>query len=181
MMLTRRTFGSLSAALLGSAMVPGAARAASVSHGVSAFGDLKYPADFTHFEYANPDAPKGGTWSTGYGNVTYDSFNPFILKGNAEFFVTSFLYDSLMTSAGDEADSMYGLIAESVELPDDRAWVAFNLRPEARFHDGTQITSEDVVFTFETVREKGHPSYATLLRPVVGVTAEGPGRVRFEF
>ena len=153
----------------------------TVSHGVSAFGDLKYGADFKHFDYVNPDAPKGGTWSTGYGNVTFDSFNPFILKGNPAIGVASLLYDSLMVSAEDEPDSMYGLIAESAELPKDRSWVAFNLRPEARFQDGTPITADDVVFSFQTLRDKGHPSYRVLLAPVKSATAEGPHRVRYEF
>ncbi len=153
----------------------------TVSHGISAFGDLKYGSDFQHFDYVNPDAPKGGVWSTGYGNVTFDSFNPFILKGNPAIGVSSLIYDSLMVSAEDEPDSMYGLIAESAELPEDRAWVAFNIRPEARFQDGTPIIAEDVVFTFETLRTKGHPSYRVLLAPVESATAEGAHRVRFDF
>lgn len=152
-----------------------------VTHGVSAFGDLKYPADFKHFDYVNPDAPKGGVWSTGYGNLTFDSFNPFILKGNPAIGVGALVYDSLMASASDEPASMYGLIAESAEMPADRSWVAFNLRPEARFQDGTPITAEDVIFSFRTLRDKGHPSYRMLLAPVKRVTAEGPHRVRFEF
>ena len=77
----------------------------------------------------NPDAPKGGVWSTGYGNITFDSFNPFILKGNPAIGVAALLYDSLMVSASDEADSMYGLIAESAEMPEDRSWVAFEPAP----------------------------------------------------
>ncbi len=153
----------------------------TVSHGVSAFGDLKYPPDFQHFEYANPDAPKGGTWSTGYGAVTFDSFNPFILKGNAAEGVSGLVFDSLMATAADEPDSMYGLIAETAELPGDRSWVAFDLRPEAVFQDGSPITADDVVFSFETLRDKGHPTYRVLLEPVTGVTAEGPRRVRYEF
>lgn len=153
----------------------------TISHGVSAFGDFRYPEGFAHFDYVNPDAPKGGVWSTGYGNVTFDSFNPFILKGNPAIGVSALLYDGLMTSAQDEPDSMYGLIAESAELPEDRGWAAFNLRPEARFHDGEPITAEDVVFSFETLRDKGHPSYRVLLSPVERAVAEGPHRVRFEF
>ena len=153
----------------------------TVSHGISAFGDLKYGPDFGHFDYVNPDAPKGGVWSTGYGNVTFDSFNPFILKGNPAIGVSAFLYDSLMVSAADEPDAMYGLIAESAELPEDRSWAAFNIHPEARFHDGTPITAEDVVFSFETLRDKGHPSYRVLLEPVASATAEGERRVRFDF
>jgi microcin C transport system substrate-binding protein len=153
----------------------------TVSHGISAFGDLKYGPEFRHFDYVNPDAPKGGVWSTGYGNVTFDSFNPFILKGNPAIGVAAFLYDSLMVSAADEPDAMYGLIAGSAEMPEDRSWVAFEIRPDARFHDGTPITAEDVVFSFETLRDKGHPSYRVLLEPVESATAEGERRVRFDF
>jgi microcin C transport system substrate-binding protein len=160
---------------------PGASGETTVSHGISAFGDLKYGPGFEHFDYVNPDAPKGGVWSTGYGNVTFDSFNPFILKGNPAIGVAALIYDSLMVSAEDEPDAMYGLIAESAEVPEDRAWVAFNIRREARFHDGTPVTAEDVVFTFETLRDKGHPSYRRLLEPVASATAEGPHRVRFDF
>ena len=181
MQLTRRAFNRLTAGTAASALLAPMAHADAPSHGISAFGDLKYPADFAHFDYVNPDAPKGGTWSTGYGNVTYDSFNPFILKGNAAIGISSLIYDSLMVSAGDEADSMYGLLAESAEMPEDRMWVAFNLRPEARFHDGSPVTAEDVVFSFNTLRERGHPTYATLLRPVLGITAEGPHRVKYDF
>ena len=180
MTFTRRDFGILTGGAATAAMLPGIARAGTVSHGLSAFGDLKYPADFSHFEYANPDAPKGGVWSTGYGNVTFDSFNPFILKGNSAIGMT-LIYDTLMVGAGDEADSVYGLIAETAEIPDDRGWVAFNLRKEARFHDGSPITSDDVVFTFNTLLEKGHPTYKVLYAPVTAVRAEGPERVVFEF
>jgi microcin C transport system substrate-binding protein len=193
MQLTWRALGSvLAVALLAwpaaaeTSQVAGAAATAAaadtaVSHGISAFGDLKYGPDFQHFDYVNPDAPKGGVWSTGYGNVTFDSFNPFILKGNPAIGVSAFLYDSLMVSAADEPDAMYGLIAATAELPQDRTWVAFDLRPEARFHDGTPITADDVVFSFETLRDKGHPSYRVLLEPVSGAVAEGPHRVRFDF
>jgi len=180
--LTRREFGALGAAGGAALLMPGPARAATTTaHGLSAFGDLKYPADFAHFDYTDVAAPRGGTWSTGYGNVTYDSFNAFILKGNPAIGSGTFPFDSLMTSSADEADAMYGLIAGSAELPEDRAWVAFDLRPEARFHDGSPITAEDVVFSFETLRDLGHPSYRVLLKPVAAVTAEGPGRVRYEF
>ena len=180
MKITRRDFGILAGGMAGAAMLPGTGWAAGGSHGISAFGDLKYGADFTHFDYANPDAPKGGVWSTGYGNVTFDSFNPFILKGNSAIGMT-LIWDSLMVGSGDEADSVYGLIAESAELGEDRAWVAFTLRPEAQFHDGSQITSEDVVFSFNTLKEKGHPSYRVLYAPVLSAKAEGPERVVFEF
>lgn len=180
--LTRRDFGRSGLAAATMAALPGIARAETItSHGLSAFGDLKYPTDFAHFEYADPNAPKGGTWSTGYGGVTYDSFNGFILKGTAEPFTPSIIYDSLMTASVDEADSYYPLIAESVELPADRSWVAFNINPAARFHDGTPITSADVEWTFNTLITRGAPQYRVLLQPVTGVATDGPQKVRFDF
>ena len=180
--LTRRDFGKAGLAAATMAAMPGIARSdTTTSHGLSAFGDLKYAADFAHFAYADPNAPKGGTWSTGYGGVTYDSFNGFILKGTAEPFTPSIIYDTLMTASVDEADSYYPLIAESVELPADRSWVAFNINPAAQFHDGTPITSADVEWTFNTLITRGAPQYRVLLQPVTGVTTDGPQKVRFDF
>jgi microcin C transport system substrate-binding protein len=147
MIWTRRDVGRLAAGAGAiAALRPGFAlgathgTATTISHGVSAFSDLKYPDGFSHFDYANPDAPVGGTFSTGYGGVTFDSLNPFILKGNPAIGL-SFLFDSLMVSADDEADSLYGLVAKSVEIPQDRLWAAFELRGEARFSDGSPITA----------------------------------------
>lgn len=180
--LSRRDFGKGALGAVAITALPAFARAETVtSHGVSAFGDLKYPAEFENFEYVNVDAPKGGTWSTGYGGVTYDSFNGFILKGTPEPFTPSLIYDSLMTGSADEADSYYPLIAESVELPADRSWVAFNINPAARFHDGTPITSADVEWTFNTLITRGAPQYRVLLQPVTNVSTDGPQRVRFDF
>jgi microcin C transport system substrate-binding protein len=179
---TRRDIGRLAAGAGAiAALSPGISLGGgtTVAHGVSAFGDLKYPAGFDHFDYAKSDAPVGGTFSTGVGG-TFDSLNPFILKGNPATGVT-LTFDSLMASAGDEADALYGLIASSVEYPVDRLWAAFDLRPEARFSDGSPITAEDVTFTFESLRERGHPSYRVLLTAITGVTVEGPLRVRFDF
>ncbi|MFQ5565956.1 MAG: extracellular solute-binding protein [Paracoccaceae bacterium] len=184
---TRRDIGRLAAGAgaltaLPPVLAPGPALGAGtkVAHGVSAFGDLKYPADFDHFDYADPDAPVGGTFSTGASGFTFDSLNQFILKGNAAFGL-GVTRDSLMVSADDEADSLYGLVAKSIEYPEDRLWAAFELREEARWSDGSPITAEDLVFTFETLRDKGHPSYKVLLAAVTGVTAEGPLRVRYDF
>ncbi len=187
MIWTRRDVGRLAAgagavAALPSALAPGLARGAqtTISHGVSAFGDLKYPAGFDRFDYADPEAPVGGTFSTGIGGRAFDSLNPFILKGNAGAGL-GLTRDSLMVSADDEPDSLYGLVAKSIEYPTDRLWAAFELREEARFSDGSPITAEDLVFTFETLRDKGHPSYRVLLAAVTGVAAEGPLRVRYDF
>ena len=184
---TRRDVGRLAAgagaiAALPPGLAPGLAWGAgtTVSHGVSAFGDLKYPAGFARFDYVNPDAPVGGVFSTGYGGGTFDSLNTHILKGNPAIGM-GLTFDSLMTGADDEADSIYGLVARSIEYPPDRLWAAFELRQEARFSDGSPVTAEDLVFTFEILRDKGHPSFRLQLAAVTGVTAEGPLRVRYDF
>lgn len=159
-----------------------------VSHGLSAFGELKYPADFHHFGYVEPDAPKGGTLSliTNIAKTTFDSLNDFILAGEApqgidNYEPRSLVYDSLMTRAWDEPDAVYGLVAESAEVAADRSWVTFKMRPEARWHDGTPITAHDVVFTFHVLKEKGDPRYAINLRDVEEAKALGRNIVRFSF
>jgi microcin C transport system substrate-binding protein len=152
------------------------------SHGISAFGDLKYPADFKHFDFVNPDAPKGGTMSfRGTGaSQTFDSLNAFILKGEPAQGL-GLLYDSLLTGSPDEPDAAYGLIAESLEYSEDRSWVTFNMRPEATFSDGTPITADDVVFTWQVLLEKGAPSYQITLKDIEKVEALDPHRVKFTF
>ncbi|MEM6729866.1 MAG: extracellular solute-binding protein, partial [Pseudomonadota bacterium] len=154
----------------------------TVSHGFSAFGGLKYPADFTHFDYANPDAPQGGTMSQRqlYGNATFDSLNAFIIKGDSAPEVSVHMYDSLMVRAYDEPDALYGLVAETIEYPEDYSYVAFDMRPEARFHDGEALEASDVVYTINILKTEGHPFYRNLLADVEEVTAEGLHRVRFE-
>lgn len=154
----------------------------TISHGYSAFGDLKYGPDFTHFDYANPDAPQGGTMSQRqlYGTPTFDSLNTFIIKGDSAPEVSVHMYDSLMIRAYDEPDAMYGLVAESIEYPDDLSYVTFNMRPEARFHDGETMTADDVIFTINALKEDGHPYYQNLLADVVGMTAESDFRIRFD-
>ena len=157
--------------------------AAEKRHGLSTFGDLKYPPDFKHFDYVNPDAPKGGLMSTTpiRGSQKFDSFQPFILKGDAAAGLSEHLYDSLVTASGDEKDSAYGLIAHSIEVADDKMSVTFYMRPEAKFLDGSPITAEDVVFSFETLKSKGHPSYRFLLRDVTKAEAIEPLTVKFSF
>ena len=175
-----------SAALLAAIVLPLPAlaqdEAGTVTHGLSAFGELKYPADFPHFDYVDPDAPQGGTMSYigPLASQTFDSLNPFILKGEAAQGLER-LHDALMTRAYDEPDAMYGLIAETVELPDDRAWAIFTLRPEARFSDGEPITADDVVFTFDILKTEGHPYYGITLEDVASVEALDEHRVKFTF
>ncbi len=149
------------------------------SHGISTFGELKYPADFKHLDYVNPDAPKGGDFST-WGFGTFDSLSPYILKGQAASLSTVF-FESLMTGTADEPDSLYGLVAESIEYPEDRSWAIFNMRPEAKFSDGTQVTAEDVVFSFNVLIEKGIPSYKVTLSDFEKVEALDTHKVKFTF
>ncbi len=150
-------------------------------HGISAFGDLKYPATFQHFDYVDPAAPKGGRMALVGGALTFDSFNPFILKGEAAQGVADLVFESLMVRAADEPDAMYAAIARSAEISPDRLSVTFDLRPEARFSDRSPVTADDVVFSFDTLKEKGHPNFRSRLRDVTKVTALGPHRVRYEF
>jgi len=128
-----------------------AAPAADVwKHGLSLFGDVKYPGGFPHFDYVNPNAPKGGVARLATQG-TFDSLNPFIRKGNPAA-GAALLYDTLMTDALDEPATEYGLIAESVRHPADWSSVTFRLRPEAKFHDGSPVTVEDVIWSFETLK-----------------------------
>jgi microcin C transport system substrate-binding protein len=149
------------------------------SHGISAFGDLKHPEGFKHFDYVNPDAPKGGTFST-WAFGTFDSLTPYILKGQSAA-LSSIFFESLMTGSADEPDAMYGLLAESIEYPESKQWAIFNLRPEAKFSDGTPVTAEDVVFSFNILIEKGRPSFKSTFSDFENVEALSPLRVKFTF
>jgi microcin C transport system substrate-binding protein len=149
------------------------------SHAIAMHGTPKYGPDFTHFDYVNPDAPKGGS-IVNEATGTYDSFNPFILKGVSVAGI-GLLYESLMSSASDEAFTKYVSLAESVVLPEDRSWVAFNIHPKARWHDGESVKPEDVIWTFNTLREKGHPFYRAYYGDVKSVEKTGPRQVTFRF
>ena len=152
---------------------------AGPSHGISVFGDLKYPAGFKHLEYVNPEAPKGGEIRLSYVG-SFDNLNPFILKGEVAY-LAALQFDTLMTGSGDEADAMYGLIAKSVELGTNKAWVLFTLDKRARFNDGSQVTPADVVFSFETIKEKGHPRFRIVYRDIEAAEAVGDNQVKFVF
>jgi microcin C transport system substrate-binding protein len=158
------------------------AEASERKHGLSAFGDLAYPANFDHFNYADPNAPKGGTFSlVGWGGVaTFNSLNNYILKGDAAQGL-ELLFDTLMTPAADEPDAVYGLVAESAEVADDKMSVTFYLRPEAKFADGRPLTADDVVYSFEALKTKGHPIYHQMLEDVVKAEALDPHTVRYTF
>lgn len=163
------------------------------SHGYAQFGTLKYPAKFTHFDWVNPVAPKGGTLRVmAFG--TFDTLNPYTFKGISPVATPNFLQygvnelneplmvgTGLYAPSGDEPTSSYGLIARSVEYSEDRSWVVFNLRPEARFHDGKPITAYDVAFSYRLLVKEGHPQYRTNLQEVQRVDILGPQRIRFVF
>ncbi|HJO69882.1 MAG TPA: extracellular solute-binding protein, partial [Rhodospirillales bacterium] len=148
-----------------------------VSHAMAMHGEAKYGPAFEHFDYVNPDAPKGGAVVLGVQG-TFDSFNPFIIKGVPG---AGSAIESLTVSSADEAFTEYGLIAESIEWPDDRSWVTFTLREEARWHDGQPITADDVIFSFETLKAKGQPFYRFYYSSIEKVEKLGPRRVRFVF
>lgn len=151
-------------------------------HGLSIFGDLKYPADFKHFDYVNPDAPKGGKVSQiGTASLTtFDSFNRFILKGDAAQGL-ELCFDSLMAPAQDEVDAVYGLVAETADVAPDRMSVTFKMRPEAKFSDGSPVTADDVVFSFHAIKDKGHPAFAMPIRDVKSAEALDAHTVRYTF
>jgi microcin C transport system substrate-binding protein len=148
-------------------------------HGVAMHGSVKYEEGFEHFDYVNPDAPKGGVAKMP-SEGTYDSFNPYILKGQPAQ-AMSLIFETLMASSDDEAFSQYGLIAEHIYMPEDRDWVAYTLREDARWHDGEPITVEDVIWTFNRLKADGHPQYRFYYKSVTEARQIGPRTVRFEF
>jgi microcin C transport system substrate-binding protein len=150
------------------------------AHGISTFGELKYGADFQHLDYVNPDAPKGGEISL-WGFGSFDSMHPYSTKGRSGQY-SSIFFESLLEGSSDEPDSVYGLVAESLEYPEDRSEVIFNMRPEARFSDGSPLTAADVVFSYEVLRDKGLPSFrAVIEKQIESAEALGPHRVKFTF
>jgi microcin C transport system substrate-binding protein len=156
--------------------------AAAPRHGLSTFGDLKYPPGFSHFDYADPAAPKGGRIVTlGTSGIgTFDSFNGYILRGDpAE--LLELLFDSLMVRAEDEPDAVYGLLAETADLAEDGRSVTFALRSDARFADGTPVTAEDAAESFRLIKRHGHERFRILLRDVEAVEVLSPQSVRYRF
>lgn len=167
-------------AVIFGAMSLRADEAITKTHGFNFFGELKYPADYKHLDYVNPDAPKGGEisiWTMG----TFDSFNPYTRKGRAGA-LASAPFESLLEGTSDEVGTSYGLLAETLEYPEDQSWVIFNMRPEARFSDGTPVTADDVAFTYELFLNEGLASYRAILGQIVtGVEILGPHRVKYSF
>ncbi|UEB97995.1 extracellular solute-binding protein [Pseudomonas sp. HN2] len=184
---------ALSLLLISLALSSTASATITESHGYAQFGTLKYPARFTHFDWVNPQAPKGGTLRV-MASGTFDTVNPYTFKGTSPVTTANFLQyginelnEPLMVGtgqyspSGDEPASSYGLIAQSVEYSEDRSWVVFNLRPEARFHDGAPITAYDVAFSYRLLLKEGHPLYRTALQEVLRVDILDKQRIRFVF
>lgn len=153
---------------------------AAGQHALTLYGEpAKYPVNFKHFDFVNPDAPKGGELrQSGFGG--FDSLNPFINKGVAADDI-GLIYDTLTRHSLDEPFTEYGLLAEKIEVAPDHSWVRFYLRPQARFHDGQAVTAADVVFTFDALMKDGAPQYKAYYADVAKATAEDAQRVRFDF
>ncbi len=149
-------------------------------HGISMYGSPVLPPDFVSLPYANPDAPKGGAIVLG-NTGGFDSLNPFVRKGTAPWQLAFFTHETLMGRSWDEPFTLYGLLAESVEVPEDRSWVEFTLRPEAQFSDGSPVTVEDVIFSYDMLGSEGHPRYHGLRTQIDSITQTGPRTVRMTF
>jgi microcin C transport system substrate-binding protein len=174
-------------ALAGSFASPARAADETETHGISAFGDLKYPADFKQLDYVNVDAPKGGAFSQigptrqyNQNFLTFNSLNAFILKGDGAQGM-QLTFASLMQGAADEPDSMYGLAARAVRISADKLTYTYLMRPEARFHDGSKLTAQDVAFSLNLLKEKGHPIIAQLTRDFAGAEAKDDATVVCRF
>ncbi len=165
------------AVCLGLSQLTAAAERAGPAHAIAMHGTPKYQPGFRHFDYVNPAAPKGGTLRVAVQG-TFDSFNPFIPKGNAG---AGNPYESLLASSADEPFTQYGLIAETIEVPRDRSWAIFTLRPQARWHDGKPITVDDVIWSLETLKTRGQPFFRFYYGGVAGAEQIGPRQVKFTF
>jgi peptide/nickel transport system substrate-binding protein len=178
----RRRIAGFLCAFLGfvlSGLAGGAATAAE-SHAIAMHGEPALPAAFTHMPYANPDAPKGGRLVQGVLG-TFDSLNPFIVRGLAVQQIRGFTVESLMARGNDEAFTLYGLLARSVETDEARSYVTFRLDPRARFSDGKPVTADDVLFSWALLRDRGRPNYRTYYSKVTRAEALDPLTVRFDF
>ena len=174
-----KTGKAILAAVMCLYLVAPGAQAQPGSHAVTAHGTPKYGPDFKHFDYVNPDAPKGGEVKLAtYGS--FDSLNPFILRGSSAG-GAGLPFETLTVGSNDEVLTQYGLLAETIAVADDRGSVAFTLRPQARFHDGRPVTVEDVIWSFETLRDKGHPTYRTYYADVAKAEKTGERTVTFTF
>lgn len=165
-------------ALLLGLSIPAQAYPEGPQYGLALHGSPKYQAEFKHFDYVNPDAPKGGELRLAATGRTFDTVNPFTLKGVSGDGI-GLVFETLMAPSQDEPFSQYGWIAETVAIAPDQSWVSYKLRPQAKFHDGSGITPEDVIFSFEILRDKGSPYYRSYYKDVAKVEKAGPHEVRF--
>ena len=154
------------------------------AHGYALWGDLKYPANFSHFDYVNPSAPKGGELRL-VSNLrvsTFDKYNPFTIKGAAPAYLSSLMFDSLLTGALDETGSGYGLLADDIEVAADGLSATFRLRPNARFHNGAAVLALDVKHSYDTlIGPHTTPGFKSLLEDVAGLDVLGERLVRYRF
>ena len=167
------------AALAAIGLDPAGAQEVTPRHAIAMHGEPKYGPDFKNFDYVNPNAPKGGEVKLA-AIGTFDNLNPYILKGVAAAGLGG-LFETLLTNSDDEAFTEYGQLAESIEMPEDRSWVAFTLRREARWHDGKPVTPEDVIFSLEILKTKGQPFFRFYFADVKKAEKTGPRRVKFTF
>ena len=180
MIQLQRTLSILSSALMLAAATTGQAMAeeSTIAHAIAMHGAPKHGPEFEHFNYANPDAPRGGTLIRSEIG-SFDSLNPFIVKGDPAAGVAAYVFPTLMSRSWDEPFTMYGYLAERIETPEDRSWVTFHLNPNARWHDGTPITVDDVIFSMETHREFGTPGKRQYYQRIATVQRVGANGVRF--
>jgi peptide/nickel transport system substrate-binding protein len=163
-----------------SASGPGAPARAEPRHGIAMHGEPNLPPGFPHLPHVNPAAPQGGRLVLG-ALGSFDSVNPFIIKGSAAQGMRDYVYESLLARSSDEAFTLYGLIAATVDVPDDRSSITFDLRPEAKFSDGRPITADDVLFSHAVLKEKGYPYHRSYYKKVARAEALSPHAVRFTF
>lgn len=165
-------------ALIAAAILLSGTASAEPSHGIAMHGEPALPVDFKHLPYANPDAPKGGQLRQAVTG-SFDSVNPFIVKGAAAAGVRAYVFESLLGRNWAEPFSLYGLLAESIDVSDDRQTFTFRLRPEAKFSDGTPVTAADVVFSLETLRDKGRPNFKNSYSKITGIETPDERTIRF--
>ncbi len=152
-----------------------------VTHGVSTFGELKYGPDFTHLDYVNPDAPKGGEISFSWSSGSFDSMHPYTRKGRSAV-LSSVFFESMLEGTADEIGAAYGLLAETISYPEDKSFVIFKIHDDARFSDGTPVTAEDAKFSYEILRDEGLPSLvANIGKTLAGATVLDERQIRYDF
>jgi microcin C transport system substrate-binding protein len=173
-------FSALAAGGLTSVASAAEATEVPTLHGLALYDEPALEADFRHFPYVNPEAPKGGSMTRAAVGSSFDSTNPFIVRGTPAIGLTQ-IYDTLLEGNPDEPFSLYGLLASGIRLDPERYWIEFDLHPEARFHDGEPVTADDVVFSFELLREQGNPFYSAYYADVARAESLNDATVRFEF